>query len=171
MSKETKTHQGGKKMKNKSILTTIFVLTFTVIFLSSSAFAGSKQRHRWEGVAIGMGAALLGGAVVHHYKHAVHSGPSHVTVRHAHPHRYKKHRIHRGHEYKSRGYRSRAYPHPGYRHRGHWKVVRAWDPPTYKRIWNPGHYNRHGDWIEGHWIRVVDQPGCWSEKRIWVSRW
>jgi hypothetical protein len=50
-------------MKNKKIsiimLITILCLSFTV----TSAWAGPKQRYRWEGVAIGMGAAILGNAL------------------------------------------------------------------------------------------------------------
>ena len=144
-------------MKKKSIITTLFILTLTVLFLSDSAFAGSKERYRWEGVAIGLGAALIGGAVIHHHRTATRYEPAHVSVRHAPPpHRYREHRYKR---------------HRGHRHRGHWEIVREWVPPTYKRIWNPGHYNRRGKWIEGHWIEILDQPGCWSERRIWVSRW
>ena len=35
-----------------------------VYFLVTSAWAGPKQRYRWEGVAIGVGAAILGSALV-----------------------------------------------------------------------------------------------------------
>ena len=47
--------------------TTIILLT-AILGLSLAAapvWAGSTQRHRWEGVAIGIGAALLGNAILH----------------------------------------------------------------------------------------------------------
>jgi hypothetical protein len=49
-------------------------------------------------------------------------------------------------------------------------VRKEWVQPTYKRVWNPGHYARRGEWIEGQWIEIVDRPGYWTEVRVWVSR-
>lgn len=59
---------------------------------------------------------------------------------------------------------------PPPRFRGHWEVRRVWIPPTYERVWNPGHYDHKGRWVPGRWIEVVKVPGYWSEKRVWVGR-
>lgn len=55
---------------------------------------------------------------------------------------------------------------PRMRSRGHWEEICK--PPVYKRVWNPGHYNRCGRWIPGGWylIKIRDRY-C---KRVWV-RW
>ena len=42
------------------MLTTVLCLSLMV----TSAWAGPKQRYRWEGVAIGLGAAILGNALI-----------------------------------------------------------------------------------------------------------
>lgn len=39
------------------------------IFSASSSFAGQKQRHRWEGVAMGLGAVILGNALINSNDH------------------------------------------------------------------------------------------------------
>jgi hypothetical protein len=42
------------------LLTTIFIFTF----LATPVYAGAKNRYLWEGVAIGVGAAILGHAII-----------------------------------------------------------------------------------------------------------
>jgi len=54
----------ARKMKNKRAVMVILTTTLCCSFLVTSAWAGSKQRHRWEGVAIGVGAAILGAALL-----------------------------------------------------------------------------------------------------------
>ncbi|MGB5986650.1 MAG: hypothetical protein WBG37_15195 [Desulfobacterales bacterium] len=51
-----------------------------IIFLSvSSSYAGAKQRHRWEGFAMGLGAAVIGQHILSHGNY----GP--VTQAYAYP--------------------------------------------------------------------------------------
>ena len=50
-------------MKTKSLLIVLPAVMLCLSLLTSSAWAGSKQRHRWQGIAIGLGAAILGGAM------------------------------------------------------------------------------------------------------------
>lgn len=47
----------------KHVLAAVAII-MGILFTTTSAWAGSKQRHRWEGVAIGVGAAVLGGALL-----------------------------------------------------------------------------------------------------------
>jgi hypothetical protein len=42
-----------------------------------------------------------------------------------------------------------------------------WVPAEYKKVWNPGHYNRRGKWRPGRWINIEVEPGHWSERRVW----
>jgi hypothetical protein len=49
----------------KKIIVLFMSIVVTVVFSVSPAFAGSKQRHRWQGVAIGAGAVILGSALAH----------------------------------------------------------------------------------------------------------
>lgn len=133
----------------------IFVaVCLTLALAAPAAWAGPKQRHRWEGVAIGMGAAILGGALInaHRYPPACNRGGSTVIIRGE----------------------TRIDPPPRYpvrRHdrRGHWETRRVWVSPAYERVWNPGHYDRGHRWVPGGWIEVVKEPGYWKEERIWVS--
>ena len=133
-------------MKKTQLITLILVSVFTITILAPTANAGSTQKHRWEGVAIGIGVALLGNALIKQNKHYL--GQAREPVRKRHPAPY--------HDYRY--------------HRGHWEVRKEWIPPEYKKVWNPGHYNKRGRWVKGHWIEIVDQPGCWVETRVWVTR-
>lgn len=89
------------------LLTTILCFSFVV----TSAWAGATQRHRWEGVAIGLGIAIVGNALLNDYYYprpsptvVYYSAPcvvrccppparSHGHYRHPKPH----HRHHHGH--------------------------------------------------------------------------
>ena len=55
-------------MKMKMLLISLVIVLFEITLVSSTALAGSKQRHRWEGVAIGVGAAILGHAIYQTHK-------------------------------------------------------------------------------------------------------
>jgi len=124
----------------KTFALIVLAALFTLSLTSTPALAGDLQRGRWQGVAIGLGVAALGHAILNH----------HVAVE-AHP-----------------------APVYTYRHRppvvrGHWEVRREWVPPERERVWNPGHYNRRGRWVPGHWTEIVTQPGYWREDKVWVA--
>lgn len=135
-------------MKKRDLSILLITVILCVSFLIPSAWAGSKQKYRWEGVAIGIGATLLGCALFKQHqdnKYYSHQKPAMVPAP---------------------AYR---HPYPRYSlHRGHWEVRKEWIPPTNKRVWNPGHYNRLGGWVTGQWIEIVDRPGYWTEVRVWV---
>lgn len=133
-------------MKTKKLLITLVMVLFGLTLISSSALAGSKQRHRWEGVAIGVGAAILGHAI--YQTHRTEQPPQVVYVTPEPTCRY------------DRG------PKP--RH-GHWEWQKTWVPSTYEKVWNPGHYDRKGHWVTGHWIEVAAANGHWRQERVWVA--
>lgn len=126
----------------------ILVVTLVCVSLAApSVWAGSKQQHRWEGVAIGVGAAILGHAI--YQSHRAEARPPEVVYVTPEPDR-------RGHH--------------GPRHRhGRWEWQKTWVPPVYERVWNPGHYNRHGDWVPGQWIDVKTTDGYWHRERVWIA--
>lgn len=126
-------------MKKKHLLMILLITFFSIGVITPSAWAGGKHRYRWEGIAIGIGAAMIGHALIQHHRH-YHPPP--VVV-------YK--------------------PSPPPRYSGHWEVRKIWIPPTYERVWNPGHYNRRGRWIPGQWIKIERNPGYWVDKRVWVE--
>ncbi|MBC2743156.1 MAG: hypothetical protein HGJ93_08930 [Desulfosarcina sp.] len=136
-------------MKTKKLLISLIMVVFGITLVSSSAMAGSKQRHRWEGVAIGVGAAILGNAI--YQAHRAEQRPQVVYVE---PEPTCRYRLNHG---------------PKHRH-GHWEWQEAWVPPTYEKVWNPGHYNRKGHWVPGHWIEVKTEDGHWTQERVWVAR-
>jgi len=49
-------------------------------------------------------------------------------------------------------------------------MQKVWVPPVCERLWNPGPYNRHSDWVSAHWITIEKQPGYWTENRLWRTR-
>ncbi len=133
-------------MKKRSVSVLILVSALIIVFVAHSAWAGSPQSHRWEGVAIGIGAAILGSALYQHHKSLSYRQPEPCPAP------------------------VRPYPSARIRPKwGHWEWRREWVPATYKEVWNPGHYDDRGVWIEGHWIEIVDKPGYWTEKKVWVA--
>ncbi len=134
-------------MKNKHFFTISIALILSLSLAASSAWAGNVQRNRWEGIAIGLGAALLGSAIYNHHI----ANRAEREVVYVSPHRHQKH-------------------YNRHRPSGYWEIRKEWIPPTYEEVWNPGHYNRRGRWVEGHWMEVEKEPGYWVEKRVWVSR-
>ncbi len=127
-------------MKKKSVLVFAVVATTALAcFGASGADARSPQRYRWEGVAIGIGAALIGSALIHPpYYHRPAPPP---FYRYPPPHRPECYR---------------------------WEVRRIWIPAQYDRIWIPGHYGRKGWWIPGRWEKRLVHPGHWEERRYCV---
>lgn len=105
----------------------------TLVFAYPSAWAGSPQQHRWEGVAIGVGAAILGSALIYHHgihiytpARMVHSPRApfrqhHPEIRHRHQSHWKPH------------YRG---------HRTHWKHYDRGLNGPYKRPMGPKYGNR-----------------------------
>ena len=132
-------------MKIRSLTLFVFVFTIILTLTSTSAFAGRRHHERWEGIAIGLGAAILGSAIINNsrdYSEREHERCTVVVP--APPSHYS-------------------------RYEGHWEIRDEWIPPTYKTVWNPGHYNGRGDWVEGAWIRIEDNPGYWKQEKIWVA--
>jgi len=134
-------------MEKKSLFILVLIAIFTFVFLTPQAQAGPEERYRWEGIAIGVGAAIIGSAILNNHYQSNHS----KYIAYHKPAKVKHHTLQR--------YR----PSPG-----HWEIQKEWVSPTYKRVWNPGHYSRNGEWIAGQWIEIVDQSGYWVEKKVWV---
>lgn len=102
----------------------LLAMVFTMSLISPSAWAGNPQEYRWEGVAIGAGAAILGGALIHA---CIYPCPTpRVAYRYPCLPRY-------------------GYYHPPPRHhRGHWKAQKRWRSHHYKRTRHHGDYPGHG---------------------------
>lgn len=143
----------------KKILWIGLLAIFCAAASAPTAWAGAKQRHRWEGVAIGVGAAILGHAIIqqHHraYAHPYRGGGTVIIERNNDRCDYPRRRYRRHH---------RARPA-----RGHWENRRMWVSPVYEKVWNPGHYDVDQRWVPGQWIEVVKEPGYWVEKREWIG--
>jgi hypothetical protein len=134
-------------MNKKKYMTISLIAFFTLFVFSAPALAGSPRQHRLEGVAIGVGAVILGSAIVTALNQS-HNAPVPQQASVEYHHHYK-----------------RPKPRPA----GHWEMRKDWVPPTYKKVWNPGHYNRHGHWVAGHWMRIEVEPGHWAKRKVWVS--
>jgi len=132
-------------MKTRSVFTITVVSLLTLALTAGPASAGRHHRDhdRLKGVAIGVGAAILATALINHNRGYSYREPEPCYV---------------------------PAPPPVRSHQGgHWEVRKEWVSPTYKRAWNPAHYDERGMWVEGARIEIVDQPGYWTENRIWVS--
>ena len=133
-------------MKNKKQITLTILAIFTVFAFTTPALAGSPQQHRLEGVAIGIGAVVLGKAIFDAYHHPDPSRAPQSVVALYH---------HNGRE-------------PVHEPAGHWEMRRHWNAAVFKKVWNPGHYNRHGQWVPGHWLQVKVESGYWAKEKVWV---
>jgi hypothetical protein len=119
------------------------LVALMLLTVSSVSFAGDRQRGRWEGFAIGLGAVTL-------YNLFQHGQFSPVIP-------------------PQRAYESHVDHHPVVIHRpaGHWEVTQEWIPETRERIWVPDHHEG-GYWVKGHYeVRVY--PGYYEERRVWVE--
>jgi hypothetical protein len=130
----------------KKIMTLCMVAVFFMTISAPAAFAGSKQRHRWQGVAIGLGAAILGNAILNSDRYD--APPERVVV--------------------DRDCRRPRYCDRDYR-QGYWEVRKIWVEPVCERVWNPGHYNRHSQWVPGQYVTIEKAPGYWEQHRVWVG--
>lgn len=131
-------------MKNKQLLTIAFITIFGIVVSAPTSWARSPQSYRLEGVAIGLGAVILGKALWDlNHQPAVAPVPRPVVVEH----RYRQIR-----------------PEPA----GYWETRKEWIPAKYHKVWHPGQYNSHGRWLQGHWKQVQVQPGHWIVKQVWV---
>ena len=129
-------------MTAKRLIMILFVAIFSFTVTTSAAWAGSAQHHRLEGLALGIGALIIGKAILD-----AHRGDHHVEA-HVGAYRYDR-PVHRR-------------PHR------HWEIQRVWIPAKYEKVWNPGHYSRRGHWIPGHWRRIEIEPGYWTRQRVRV---
>ncbi len=57
-------------MRRRNLFIAVVVSILLISLFSQPVWASSSQRHRWEGVMIGLGAAMLGGAILHHRHHS-----------------------------------------------------------------------------------------------------
>ena len=144
-----KREEGSPEMKNKKIFIALTTLIFCLFLMKPSAWAGNVQRNRLEGVAIGVGAVILRAAVINHYRSTV---PARSAVNQHPPPAFH--------------YDNRYRQKPS----GYWEVRKVWVPPTYRRVWNPGHYNLYGKWVPGQWISIEKKPGYWTQKRVWCRK-
>ena len=123
-------------MKIAKKLFVAVAVVLSLVLTSTSVWAGPKQRHRWEGVAIGVGAAIVGSALINHHATGYHSGPPvafsfNYRETYRHPSRHhgytKPHRgghdnqwrpYNRGQQYKGKRHHGDVH---GHRHPGKWQ--------------------------------------------------
>lgn len=129
-------------MKKTGIIFLMIIMLMS--FSMSPALAGSKERYRWQGAAMGFGAAVLGHAI---YKNAkTRHVPERVVV------------------VERPAYASPC-PPPCCPGSCCYEPRRVWIEPVREKVWNPGHY-QNGRWTEGQWILIETTPGHWREARV-----
>lgn len=140
----------------------ICITTAAVLFIclsATSSTAGAARRHTIEGVVIGTGIALLGAAI---YNDIHRDRASDQNQHHPAFHKPPKH---------ENRYAKRKRHHP--RHKFHrpikrWEIQRVWIAPVYEKRWNPGHYNRRGEWISGRYQNFLIREGYYTEEKVRV---
>lgn len=133
----------------KKLMSVALVIILISLFVITSAEAGSKTRHRWQGAAIALGALALGGLIVHQ----IHAYPSQPAVTYYPP------------PPQPEPYYG---PPPSEYVPGHWETTQEWVPGTWERVWVPGQYDRWGNWVAGHYVER-QTPGQYVERRVWVE--
>ncbi len=129
-------------MNTRRILLIMAIAIFGIVSIAPHSWAGSASHHRLEGAVIGIGAVLLGKAILDHHRYHSPAGEP-VAVQRPYPRRY-------------------------HRPAGYWETHKQWIPPKYEKVWNPGHHNHSGHWIPGHWTRIQTEAGYWHYERVWV---
>ncbi len=138
----------------KKYITIITAVLFLICFSTASARADRKTR---EGFMIGAGAAILGAAIINGMSN---TGKPQYTRQHSRP---PGHYIEHRHGYVDRG------QNPYHRQPdGYWAIERIWVEPVYEKKWNPAHYNRRGEWIQGGYDSFLIREGYYQEQKIWV---
>ena len=132
----------------KKLAAVILVLALFSLFTISPAQAGDKQRHRWQGAGIALGAVAALGLLTHGFQHA-YPPPRVIYSRPPEPHWYTP-------------------PPPPEYVPGHWETTREWVPGVRERVWIPGHYDRWGNWVVGHYEQH-QASRRYLESRVWVE--
>jgi hypothetical protein len=137
----------------------IAILTTAIIVICFSSVNAYADRKTMEGILIGAGVTILGAAIISEMNTGHRSDP--VYSRHHTP----PTRVYVSSSHHNQSKRHKRYSH---RSRGHWEVEKQWVEPVYERKWNPAHYNRRGDWVDGRFEKFMVQDGYWQEDKIWV---
>ncbi len=137
-------------MRRRDLFITVVVSVLLISLFSQPTFAKSPQRYRWEGAIIGLGAAILGGAILHDNRYS----------------RYGQHYPRPQHHTRYDRHRPRHYQRYGYRPCEYYDYERFWVPPIYNRLWRPGRYNQYERWLPGRWKKRMIRPGHWEERRV-----
>lgn len=128
----------------KRLLLIILVTALSLTLTTNSTWAGNTRHNRMKGIAIGLGAAIIGSIILSDIKQKDYRYQEICSV---------KPRHNKGSKYRN----------------GYWGIKKKWVPPTYKRVWIPGNYNSRGGWVKARWVKKVVKPGYWTRKRVWVA--
>ncbi len=138
---------------------TVSIITAVLILVCFSSVSAHADRKTMEGFMLGTGVAILGAAIIH----GINKGSQQQYA--------SSYSTHNGHNYAEYRYGHRNKHHRKYRHHrpsGHWELEKRWIEPVYEAKWNPGHYNRRGEWIDGRYEKFIVAKGCWQENKVWV---
>jgi hypothetical protein len=139
----------------------IAVTTTILLVICLSTVTAHADRKTMEGFMLGAGAFILGSAIYNAHHDSVQYIPQKTTN-----YKYSHNRYNSNYRYKYKGKHNKKYN----RHdkKGHWKTKKRWVDPLYKKRWNPGHYNRKGQWISGRKVSFLVKQGYWQKKKVWV---
>ena len=137
----------------------IAITTSVLLLICFSTVSARADRKTMEGFMLGTGVAILGAVIINEIS------------KDSRPQYSRNHSRHHGYHHAGYRYKHKSIHHKRYRHhrpRGCWEVERIWIEPVYEKKWNPGHYNRRGNWVTSRYEKFLVQNGYWQEKKIWV---
>lgn len=140
----------------------IAITTSVLLIICFSTVSAHADRKTIEGFMLGTGVAILGTAIIN----GLHKGSTSQYSNNHHHREYDRyyHKSEKRYAQKKRHHRK----YKSHRARGHWEVEKIWVEPVYEKRWNPGHYNRRGDWVRGRNEFFMIKDGYWYEKKMWV---
>ena len=137
----------------------IAITTIALLLICFSTVSAHADRKTMEGFMIGTGVAILGAAIINGI---------HNDSRHHYDRSYSRHSRHYYAGYRQGYKKGHHRKYKSHRPRGYWEVERIWVEPVYEKKWNPGHYNRRGNWISGRYENFLVQDGYFQEEKVWV---
>ncbi|MFH2091121.1 MAG: hypothetical protein ABIJ31_02050 [Pseudomonadota bacterium] len=141
----------------KKTIATITAVFIAIVFSSVPAHADRKTM---EGFLLGTGVAILGTAIIQGMN------KDSNTPQHQSSYSHDRKNNHADFEYRGKRRTPARYYSRG--PVGHWEIERIWIEPVYETKWNPGHYNQHGEWVNGRHEQFEIFKGYWQEEKRWV---
>ena len=147
----------------------ILCLTLLVMFLFSSAYAGSLTDRIKKDLKELHPKNVFGEIHIHSSERNKRDYGNNRDYRHRKDRRYYKRnkKRYKNYDYKY-DHRYRRYDNRR-NYRGYWDIRKVWIPAEYEWVWVREHYNKRGRWVSGSYEEVMINEGYWETTKVWIS--